>query len=49
MGHVDTCYLAGVEDGYEHGTGLCTVPRSKKKKLCHTEVVEFDLRHYTTD
>jgi len=30
MGHVDTCYLAGDEDGYEHRTGLCTVSRSKR-------------------
>ena len=33
MGHVYTCYLAGVEDGYEHRTGLCTVKKKATLRL----------------
>jgi hypothetical protein len=32
MGHVDKCYLAGVEDGYQHRTELCKVNNKEKKR-----------------
>jgi hypothetical protein len=32
MGHVDRCYLAGVEDGYENRVTLCISRKVKKKK-----------------